>query len=296
MRSLEEIKKEYLGYHTFYYPTKEEREFYSINEKTLRKWRTEEILQQQDDLYNLIDDFKSNYKKISLKELKGKIYYIFYYFVLCVENEPFDDEYYLNIIEIMKKMYENDMFDYLTYQKTYSFANVTSPLPPDFIGTPVRWDIGKKYTGIIVQLFYTYQYDVFDEVIKYFANVIYQKYGLYLQDDMETLICFLDENRLGYVDLLKEAHKKAMELDYPSHYEFKYYLEEKKKIEWRELNLSEKKTISKYPSIEEIKENFLREPDYNHPIKELREYYSIDVNVLNGWMTEYLLEKKEQLY
>ncbi len=296
MRSLEEIKKKYLEYHTFYYPTKEEREFYSINEKTLRKWRTEEILQQKDYLYKLIDDFKSNYKKISLNELKGKIYYIFYYFVICVENEPFDDEYYLNIIDIMKKMYENDMFDYLTYKKTYSFANITSPLPPDFIGTPVRWDIGKKYTGIIVQLFYTYQYDVFDEVIKYFANVIYQKYGLYLQDDMETLICFLDENRLGYVDLLKEAHKKAMELDYPSHYEFKYQLEEKKKIEWRELNLSEKKTISKYPSIEEIKENFLREPDYNHPIKELREYYSIDVNVLNGWMTEYLLEKKEQLY
>ena len=296
MDSLEKIKKEYLEDYFINYPTKEERDFYSINEKILRKWRTEDILQKKDHLYKLIDDFKSNYKKFSLKELKAKIYDIDYHFHICVENEPFEDEYYLNIIEIMKKMYENDMFDFLTYERIYSFASITNPLPPDLIGTPARWDIGKKYTGIIVQLFYTYQNDVYDEVIKYFANVIYQKYGLYLQDDMEMLIRFLDENRLGYGGLLETAHKRAMELDYPSHHKFKYQLEEKKKIEWRELNLSEKKTISKYPSIEEIKERYLREPWYYHPKKEVMKYYSIDVNVLNGWMTEYLLEKKEQLY
>ena len=60
MDSLEKIKKEYLEDYFINYPTKEERDFYSINEKILRKWRTEDILQKKDHLYKLIDDFKSN--------------------------------------------------------------------------------------------------------------------------------------------------------------------------------------------------------------------------------------------
>ena len=91
-----------------------------------------------------------------------------------------------------------------------------------------------KYAGIIPNLYYSNHLDVFDEVLKYFANVIYQKYGLYLQKVMNTIIEFCKEYNLPYVDLLNKAKEDAKKLDYPSNHEFKYQFKPRLDVKWED--------------------------------------------------------------
>ena len=282
MRTLEEIKKKYLSDPWFNRPYDEEIEHYGLNQSIYKEWITEELLEfkkilflkidQFDNVFNSIDEF--NHKNM----LFSDIYSIFNY---CMEYYPAVESYYLCLPDVMKKMYENNMFDYITYDSNkvrYSrFARLVYYLRPQDRGTMIDWDRGKKYTGMLIQVYYNNP-KVFNELLLYFANVIYQKYGLYLQYDMSILIQFCYEYNLPYLDILYEAHKKAKELDYPSNYEYKYQLIKRKEIKWED-------DVLKLRSLEEIKDNYLNNTS-SKPTKHEEEFYSITEDTLKKWLSE----------
>jgi len=282
MRTLEEIKKKYLSDPWFNHPWNDEIEYYGITEETYKEWISERLLGFRKVLYSRIDNFESN---INLNNKLENILMLFSdihsIFDSCLEYYPAVESYYLCLPDVMKKMYENNMFDYITYDSNkvrYSrFARLVYYLRPQDRGTMIDWDRGKKYTGMLIQVYYNNK-EVFNELLLYFANVIYQKYGLYLQYDMSILIQFCYEYNLPYLDILYEAHKKAKELDYPSNYEYKYQLIKRKEIKWED-------DVLKLRSLEEIKDNYLNDTE-SKPTKHEEEYYSITEDTLKKWLSE----------
>jgi len=230
MRTLDKIKYDYLDSFTYTNPTKEEIDHYKITEDLLKKWRTQERLSNKKEFYNQIIKL-NNYDKLEL-ENKQLISTIFYLFVNSTNDYATEDFYYYEILPIFKTMYENDIFDILTYEnnrKQLYLGNISKPDPRSF---PIQIYARRKYVGIIPNLYYSNHLDVFDDVIKYFANVIFQKYGLYLQKAMNIIIEFCKEYDLPYVDLLNKAKEDAKKLNYPSNHEFKYQFDPRINVEW----------------------------------------------------------------
>ena len=178
--------------------------------------------------------FNSLYNQLELSDLQSEMYSIKNLFHICMGNYPATKEYYYELPKLLKDFYENDMLDFNAFNSicVVSFASVTSLLKQENYGVAEPWQKQIRYGGNLIFVYYNNQ-EVFHTLLLYFANVIYQKYGLYLQSDMKTLIEFCIEFNLPYVDLLKEAHKKAMELDYPSNHEFKYQFGDRLKKEWK---------------------------------------------------------------
>ena len=230
MRTLDKIKYDYLDSFTYTNPTKEEIDYYKITDDLLKKWRTQERLSNKKEFYNQIIKL-NNYDKLEL-ENKQLISTIFYLFVNSTNDYATEDFYYYEILPIFKTMYENDIFDILTYEnnrKQLYLGNISKPDPRSF---PIQIYAGRKYVGIIPNLYYSNHLDVFDDVIKYFANVIFKKYGLYLQKAMNIIIEFCKEYNLPYVDLLNKAKEDAKKLNYPSNHEFKYQFDPRINVEW----------------------------------------------------------------
>ncbi len=234
MRSLEEIKKYYcIGLYKDN-PSQEEIEFYSITNDLLKKWRTENVMIKRDDLFNTID------KLINTTDSKNKfdlMEWIPIYFRQCTYVCDYEEYYYQEIPKILKKMYENDMFDFLSY-KEYAprtrelvrlmFANQDfSLLQP---GALIYKN--QRYAGRIPLLYYSGHLGVFEDILKYYANYIYQKYGLYIQESMDVLIKMCKDYNLPYVEMLEDAKKRAKELDYPTHHEYKYQFISRVNVEW----------------------------------------------------------------
>ncbi len=232
MRTLDKIKYDYLESFTYNNPTKEEIDYYKITDDLLKKWRTQERLDYKIKFFNMLTEF--NNCDNQNKEKRYMIVSVYNYFFECTNDRDTEDAYYHEILPIFKTMYENDIFDLLTYNEKWSpyLAKLKGPLPPMCIPIPLYID--RKYAGIIPNLYYSNHLDVFDEVIKYFANVIYQKYGLYLQKVMNTIIEFCKEYNLPYVDLLNKAKEDAKKLDYPSNHEFKYQFKPRLDVKWED--------------------------------------------------------------
>ena len=235
MRTLLEIQKKCYDTAFIVLPTEEERKYYSINENTLRKWRTEWVFDIRNKLFKKIDNFPKNVSNSTDKAME--IYSINNLFSIAVYDKKTEDNYYHEMLSIFKKMYENDMFDYLSYDEfaygnsyrsSIRFANQEIS---ELYETSLKYD-NQKYAGIIPLLYYSNHLDVFEEVLKYFANTIYQKYGLYLQYSMNILIKFCKEYDLPYVEMLEDAKKRAKELDYPSNHEFKYQFLPRLDVKW----------------------------------------------------------------
>ena len=292
MRTLEEIKRKYDMFSFDAEPTEEERKYYSINENTLRKWRTDKAVDYKKKLFDEIDNF--NYKYVDISEAIDGIQVIDLYFAMSTTDIDFEDNYYHEMLSIFKKMYENDMFDYLSYDEfaygnsyrsSIRFANQEIS---ELYETSLKYD-NQKYAGIIPLLYYSNHLDVFEEVLKYFANTIYQKYGLYLQYSMNILIKFCKEYNLPYVEMLEDAKKRAKELDYPSNHEFKYQFIDRREVIWDYKG----KPIR---TIKQIKSFYFETGFKNGPIDEEKEFHSITEETLMRWRTENCLEIKNELY
>ncbi|MBQ9520479.1 MAG: hypothetical protein IJR67_03280 [Acholeplasmatales bacterium] len=236
MRSFEEIKHDYINSWTTEGPNKDEIDAYFITDDLLKMWRTDFFIKNKIHLYNIITEFKENKDKKT--EMKYQIDDIFYSFYLSTNDYVTDSFSYYDIPYIFKKMYENDLFDSLSYindacyrnNKQRYFANrVESPKEPSIL---IHLYDGRKYTGIIPNLYYSKHFDVFEEVLKYYANTIYKKYGLYLQNSMEILIEFCKDYNLEYVEMLRKAKSDAKELDYPNNHEFKYQFLPRIDVKW----------------------------------------------------------------
>lgn len=234
MRTLEEIKYNYL--HFKKYPNEEENKYYKISNESYIKWKTDYALDKKIKLFETIDTFENesinnNEDKLILMERIDAC------FSLSVQCNIYEDYYYFEIPKIFKKMYENDMFDYLTYSEyghntryynTLTFANQNfTELQPRALVYE-----NQKYAGIIPLLYYSKHYDIFEEVLKYYSNFIYQKYGLYIQESMNVLIKMCKEYNLPYVEMLEDAKKRAKKLDYPAHHEYKYQFVSREDVEW----------------------------------------------------------------
>ena len=232
MRTLDKIKYEYLHSLTTNTPTEEEIDYYKITDDLLKKWRTQERLSNKKELYNVIIELKNcNTDDLKIKQLISDVYY---YFVVSTNDYFTEDFYYYEILPIFKTVYENDIFDFLTYDKNGWSLYLAKLRKPNIRSFPIHIYDGRKYAGIIPNLYYSNHLDVFDEVIKYFANVIYQKYGLYLQKVMNTIIEFCKEYNLPYVDLLNKAKEDAKKLNYPSNHEFKYQFKPRLDVKWED--------------------------------------------------------------
>lgn len=230
MRTLDKIKNDYLDSFTYTNPTKEEIDYYKITDDLLKKWRTQERLDYKIKFFNMLTEF--NNCDNQNKEKRYMIVSVYNYFFECTNDRDTEDAYYHEILPIFKTMYENDIFDILTYEnnrKQLYLGNISKPDPRSF---PIQIYAGRKYVGIIPNLYYSNHLDVFDDVIKYFANVIFQKYGLYLQKAMNIIIEFCKEYNLPYVDLLNKAKEDAKKLNYPSNHEFKYQFDPRINVEW----------------------------------------------------------------
>jgi hypothetical protein len=236
MRLLEEIKNEYVNSGTINYPNKEECDYYSINDAILKKWRTEAIINNRKKLDIKIDEFNGNKEKKI--EKKYQIDYIFRYFYMSTNDYTTEDYSYNEIPFIFKKMYINDLFDIFSYEKDsyfkgdYQFYLANLRKTPNEPSIPIHLYDGRKYAGIIPNLYYSNHLDIFEDVLEYYANTIYKKYGLYLQDSMKILISFCNEFKLPYIEMLKKAQQDAQKLDYPSNHEFKYQYVPKMNIKW----------------------------------------------------------------
>jgi len=235
MKNLEDIKRDYLIFRIK--PTEEEMKFYNISLEVFIKWRTEYALEFQKKLYDNINKICSD--DVNSIDKRNIMEWIPIHFHLATSDRIFEDYYYQEIPKIYKKMYENNMFDYLSYRNytpaererlgvIHLFAN------QDFIELQPRALVyeNQKYAGEIPLLYYSGHLDVFEDILKYYANFIYQKYGLYIQESMNVLIKFCKEYNLPYVDMLKEAKKRAKELDYPAHHEYKYQFISRVDVEW----------------------------------------------------------------
>lgn len=232
MRKLEEIKYEYLNSFTTITPSEEEIKYYKITEILLKKWRTDECIKFKSKFNNELSKFKvcnnSNVENINMMDS------IFHCFVFSTNDYVTEDFYYNEIFPIFQSMYENDMFDILTYEnnrKQFYFANISETDSRSF---PIHLYDGRKYTGIIPNLYYSKHLDVFEEVLNYFANVIYRKYGLYLQKAMNVIIDLCKEYNLPYIDLLEKAKEDAKRLDYPNNHNFKYQFFPRLNVKWED--------------------------------------------------------------
>ncbi len=232
MNTLEDIKKYYIYFKK--YPTEEEIEYYNVQSDSYIKWRTEYAITNQTVLFKAIDKLVNNGDDENKFDLMIPIY-----FGLCTHDMIYEDYYYQEIPKIYKKMYENNMFDYLSYRNytpaareridvIHLFAN------QDFEELQPRALVyeNQKYAGNIPLLYYSGHLDIFEDILKYYANFIYQKYGLYIQESMNVLIKFCKEYNLPYVDMLEEAKRKAKEIDYPAHHEYKYQFVKRVDAEW----------------------------------------------------------------
>ena len=235
MKNLEDIKHDYLVLRTK--PTEEEMKFYNISLEVFIKWRTEDALEFQKKLYDDIDKICSN--NVNSNDKRNLMKWIPIHFNFAISDHILEDYYYQEIPKIYRKMYENDMFDYLSYgeynplQMQRHFTVITFA-NQDFTELQPRALVyeNQKYAGKIPLLYYSGHLDVFEEILKYYANFIYQKYGLYIQESMNILIKFCKEYNLPYVDMLKDAKRKAKELDYPAHHEYKYQFISRVDVEW----------------------------------------------------------------
>ncbi len=236
MRLLKNIKHFYKCDPCFYYPTKEEIDYYNLSDNILKGWITEKLTEYKKDLSKELDSFEKDIES-NQSYAKYHIRNVFDILYLCLDNYEADQSYYDDFIYIFKEMYEKCVFDYLSYiskETIHEFAYLLKNENPDEFHTTVAWEKNQKYGGILIQTYYNNP-KTFEELLIYFKDVIYQKYGLYLQYDMSILIQFCIEFNLPYVDLLKEAHKKAMKLDYPSNHNFKYQFCERSKNEWEDI-------------------------------------------------------------
>ncbi len=287
MRTIEEVKKRYLDWPEMYGPSKEEIEYYNLNENVYKEWVTEKLLTKRKALFEKIDSFYEFFKSIESVDSKiNELADIYWHFDECMSNYTASDSYYYCLPETMKKMFDNDMFDYISYvneNRQYSFAYKNAPLDPSVRGIPISYEYCHKYSGMLIQVYY-HNPKIYEELLLYFANTIYQKYGLYLQYDMNILIQFCYEYNLPYVDLLYDAHKRAMELDYASNHEYKYQLKPRKEIKWEENVLSLR-------TIKEIKNDYVNNKVFS-PTKHEQEYYLITEDVLKFWNKEYELTKR----
>ncbi len=230
MRTIEKIKYEYLHSLTTNTPTEDEIDYYKITDDLLKKWRTQERLSNKKELYNVIIELKNcNIDDLKIKQLICDAYY---YFVVSTNDYLTEDFYYYEILPIFKTVYDDDIFDFLTYDKNGWCLYLAKLRKSNIRSIPIHIYDGRKYAGIIPNLYYSNHLDVFDEVLKYYANVIYQKYGLYLQKVMNTIIEFCKEYNLPYVDLLNKAKEDAKKLDYPSNHEFKYQFKPRLDVKW----------------------------------------------------------------
>jgi len=236
MRKLEEIKYDHIIFEKK--PSKEEINYYSLTENVLKKWRTEYSIECKNELDEAIEMviINADNKKVGRSKLMNKVSNRFF---LATHDNVFEDYYYQEIPKIYKKMYENDMFDFLSYRE-YTPAErerrdvINLFANQDFTELQPRALVyeNQKYAGDIPLLYYSGHLDVFEDILKYYANFIYQKYGLYIQESMNVLIKFCKEYNLPYVDMLKEAKKRAKELDYPAHHEYKYQFISRVDVEW----------------------------------------------------------------
>ncbi len=282
MRSIEEIKRSYISDPKFGGPCRDEIEYYGFNDDIYKEWITEKLLNYQKKLLKEINHFKNIKNPIKKLEIeKFRLFDFAYFFDFCMENYPASDSYYYELPELVKKIYDNDMFDYLSYDdlrmRMFRFANLVYYVRPEDHGFTVDWDCGKKYTGMLIQVYY-HNPKVFEELLMYFLNVIYQKYGLYLQYDMNILTQFCYEYNLLYMNLLEEAHKKAMKLDYPSNHEFKYQFYDRLNVKWKE-------NVLELRPLEKLKDNYLNDQD-SKPTRHEMEYYKITEDVLEQWLKD----------
>ncbi len=236
MKNLEDIKHDYLIFRKK--PTEEEIKFYNISKESYTHWRTEHAIECKNELDEAIEMviINADNKKVGCSRLMNIVSNRFF---LATNDNVFEDYYYQEIPKIYKKMYENNMFDYLSYREytpaererigvIHLFAN------QDFSELQPRALVyeNQKYAGEIPLLYYSGHLDVFEDILKYYANYIYQKYGLYIQESMNVLIKFCKEYNLPYVDMLEDAKKRAKELDYPTHHEYKYQFVYREDVEW----------------------------------------------------------------
>ena len=112
MKSLEEIKYNYNVFRIK--PSDDEIKFYSITDEMLKKWIIERALEFQKKLYNCIDTITFEYNN-SINKIELMEWIPIYFSILILEREC-EDYYYQEILKIFKKMYENDMFDYLSFK------------------------------------------------------------------------------------------------------------------------------------------------------------------------------------
>ena len=237
MRELSEIKRKYTTFGNSDRPSDEEMTQYGISDDDLREWMTEKALDNKKSMERDISSF-SHYIFDELIEKKDKIIHmnsIMIGFLLASSDRIFTHSYYYEILDNYKMMYENDMFDFLTYREygygneyhtRIMFANQEKiELDPQHVTYS-----GQKYSGLIPPLYYSNHQEVFEEVLLYFANKIFIKYGLYLQDAMKVLIKFCKEYDLPYVSILEESITKAKACY--KNVRYKYQLIESKKCEW----------------------------------------------------------------
>ena len=235
MRSLDEIKRECFIFSNKYL-TDEEIKYYSITEEKLKEWRTEKCINYKNELFDMIDNF--DYILSNTEDKAKEMHSVNSVFSLSIYDRKTEDSYYYEIPKIFKKMYENDMFDFLIFEEwmfnnLYESRIVFANEEKKEIEELYNKGENKKYAGAIPALFYSNHLDIFKEVLEYFANTIYQKYGLYLQYSMNILIKFCKEYNLPYVDMLENARRKAKELDYPAHHKYKYQFYEVRKENWK---------------------------------------------------------------
>jgi len=291
MRSLDEIKRECFIFSNKYL-TDEEIKYYSITEEKLKEWRTEKCINYKNELFDMIDSF--DYILSNTEDKAKEMYSVNSVFSLSVYDRKTEDSYYYEIPKIFKKMYENDMFDYLSYDE-YLYGNeyrtsirFANQEKSELETSSLKYE-NQKYSGIIPLIFYSNHLDVFKELLEYFANTIYQKYGLYLQYSMNILIKFCKEYNLPYVDMLESAKRKAKELDYPAHHKYKYQFIKRKEVIWEYKN-------QLLRTIEQIKSFYCDTMFTEGPRGYEAEYHSITEDTLKKWRTERLLDNRDNLY
>jgi hypothetical protein len=220
MRTLEKIKKDYFFSCNEKNIDAEERKEYNITEDTLKKWRTEYSLNCRKIMYDYIMKFNN---------IEEEDYYtglifenIYMYFAAFSTDFMTEEVIYDDIPSLFKLMYENDYFDIFTYNIRAQLAMADVRSKPGFGDIVIKLYDGRDYTGIIPNLYYSNHPDILDKVLKYFCNVVYQKYGLYLQRTMKVLIEFFNKYDQKYVQLLLDSKESAKKLDYPSNHKFKY--------------------------------------------------------------------------
>ena len=95
MRKIEEIKKSYNLNPKLYSPTKEEIDYYSLNEAIYKEWITEELYKTKELLFFELDRFDSYVNlNIGLAKKIRKISDIYIRFDNCMEYYPANQNYY----------------------------------------------------------------------------------------------------------------------------------------------------------------------------------------------------------